>query len=113
MSENVLEQGMVKISQQEAQRAAILLNTSIKSVAFYPQAHQAVRQPLEELASLLTAMLEQKPETYFGVVEGVFFLEEHIFVTPTLVRIAPQPEVRIIGNLSDRLKVLAALDLED
>ena len=40
-------------------------------------------------------------------------LQEHIFVTPTLVRIAPQPEVRIIGNLSDRLKVLAALDLED
>ncbi len=82
MSDTGLRQGGATISQQDAQRAAMLLNASIKSVAFYPQAHQAVRQPLEELAALFTEMLREKTETYFGVVEGVFFLEEHIFVTP-------------------------------
>ncbi len=71
-----------KISQQEALRAAMLLNTSIKSVAFYPQAHRAVKQPLEELAALLAEVMRDKPEMYLGVVEGVFFLEDHIFVTP-------------------------------
>jgi putative nucleotidyltransferase with HDIG domain len=82
VSDNGQGQNSVKISQQEAQRAAMLLNTSIKSVAFYPPAHQAVRQPLEELAALFAEILRNKTETYFGVVEGVFFLEEHIFVTP-------------------------------
>ncbi len=82
MSENGQGQNSANISQQEAQRAAILLNTSIKSVAFYPPAHQAVRQPLEELTALFSEILSKKNESYFGVVEGVFFLEEHIFVTP-------------------------------
>lgn len=82
MSDNGQRQNPAIISQQEAQRAAMLLNTSVKSVAFYPPAHQAVRQPLEELAALLADILQRKSETYFGVVEGVFFLEDHIFVTP-------------------------------
>lgn len=82
MSDNGQGQNTENISQQEAQRAAMLLNTSIKSVAFYPPAHQAVRQPIEELNALFAEILSKKTETYFGVVEGVFFLEEHIFVTP-------------------------------
>ncbi len=82
MSDNPQVQNSADISQQEAQRAAMLLNTSIKAVAFYPPAHQAVRQPLEELEALLSEILRKKADTYFGVVEGVFFLEEHIFVTP-------------------------------
>ena len=92
MSENELSQGIRKIPQQDALRAAMLLNTSIKSVAFYPQAHQAVRQPLEELAALFAEILNERPETYFGVVEGAFFLEEHIFVTPNAA----------VGELADR-----------
>jgi circadian clock protein KaiB len=35
-----------------------------------------------------------------------------IIATPTLVKIAPAPLRRIIGDLSDRDKVLAALNLE-
>jgi putative nucleotidyltransferase with HDIG domain len=93
LSENDLRQGMDKITQQDAMRAAMLLNTSIKSVAFYPQAHQAVKQPLEELAALFAETLKEKTETFFGVVEGAFFLEEHIFVTPNAA----------VGELADRL----------
>ncbi len=73
---------MSDISQQGAQRVAMLLTASIKSVVFYPQAHPAVRQPLQELAGLLEEMLREKPEIHLGVVEGVFFLEGHLFVTP-------------------------------
>jgi putative nucleotidyltransferase with HDIG domain len=92
VSENELRQDMDKVLQQDALRAAMLLNTAIKAVAFYPQAHQAVKQPLEELAALLAQILKEKPDTYFGVVEGAFFLEEHIFVTPNAA----------VGELADR-----------
>lgn len=39
-------------------------------------------------------------------------LAEGIFMTPTLVRFAPSPAVRIVGTLSDRQPVLQALGLE-
>ncbi len=84
---------MSEITQLGAQRAAMLLTASIKSVMFYPQAHPAVRQPLQELAGILTDMLTERPELHLGVVEGVFFLESHLFVTPNAA----------IAELSDRL----------
>ena len=36
---------------------------------------------------------------------------EHIIVTPTLVRQLPLPEKRIIGDLSDRYRVLSELNI--
>jgi circadian clock protein KaiB len=38
-------------------------------------------------------------------------LAESIFVTPTVVKLSPAPEVHIIGNLSDEPEVLRALGL--
>lgn len=38
-------------------------------------------------------------------------LAEAILVTPTVVRISPAPELRIIGDLSEEDKVLRALGL--
>jgi putative nucleotidyltransferase with HDIG domain len=73
---------MNEITHQDAQRAAMLLTASIKSVAFYPQDHPAVRQPLEELAGIFTGMFREKSEIHLGVVEGVFFLEGNLFVAP-------------------------------
>lgn len=40
-------------------------------------------------------------------------LKDGILVTPTLVRLAPVPPVRVIGNLSQRATVLAALGVEE
>ena len=37
--------------------------------------------------------------------------EERIFATPTLVRASPLPVRRLVGDLSDRARVLAYLDL--
>ncbi len=84
---------MSEITQHAAQRAAMLLTASIKSVMFYPQAHPAVRQPLQELAVILDDMLKEKPELHLGVVEGVFFLENHLFVNPNAA----------VAELTDRL----------
>ncbi len=84
---------MSEITLLDAQRAAMLLTASIKSVMFYPQAHPAVRQPLQELAGIFEEMLQERPELHLGVVEGVFFLESHLFVTPNAA----------IAELSDRL----------
>ncbi|MBX3082731.1 MAG: circadian clock protein KaiB [Anaerolineae bacterium] len=37
--------------------------------------------------------------------------DERILATPTLIKVLPQPLRRIIGDLSDREKVLLGLDL--
>lgn len=94
---------MTEITHLDAQRVAMLLTASIKSVTFYPQAHPAVRQPLQELSGILDMMLHKKPEIHFGVVEGVFFLEGHLFVTPN----------SSVAELADRLtgKGIEALTL--
>jgi len=39
-------------------------------------------------------------------------LEDKVFVTPTLVKVSHQPVKRVVGNISDREKVLGALGLE-
>ena len=38
-------------------------------------------------------------------------LAETILVTPTVVKVSPEPELQIIGNLSDEEEVLRALGL--
>jgi len=38
-------------------------------------------------------------------------LDEGILVTPTVVKVSPEPELQIIGNLSDEEEVLRALGL--
>jgi circadian clock protein KaiB len=38
-------------------------------------------------------------------------LQDGVLVTPTLLRIFPQPSVRIIGDLSERAHVLIALNM--
>lgn len=40
-------------------------------------------------------------------------MSEGVLVTPTLVRLSPQPPVKIVGDLSDRGTVLSALGLVD
>ena len=38
-------------------------------------------------------------------------LKDRIFVTPTLVLVAPEPKVTIVGNLGDKKRVISALRL--
>jgi circadian clock protein KaiB len=39
-------------------------------------------------------------------------LQDSILVTPTLIRLAPAPEQRVIGNLHDRGALLAGLGID-
>jgi circadian clock protein KaiB len=40
-------------------------------------------------------------------------MRDGVLVTPTLIRFAPKPERRLIGNLRDALALATALDLGD
>lgn len=40
-------------------------------------------------------------------------LQEGVLVTPTLLRLAPEPLRTIVGSLSDHARVIAALGLSD
>ena len=73
---------MSEITIEAAQRVAMLLTASIKTVLLYPQAHPAVRQPLQELVDILTDMVLERPEIHLGVVEGTFFIESRLIVSP-------------------------------
>jgi len=102
---------MPEIHQQDAQRAAMLLMASVKSAAFYPQAHPAVRQPLEELAGIFSEMFREKPEIHLGVVEGVFFLESNLFVAPNS-SVAELAE-RLLGKGISALTLLPGVSSDD
>jgi circadian clock protein KaiB len=39
-------------------------------------------------------------------------LKDKVFVTPTLILVAPKPQVNLIGNLANRERVVAELRLE-
>ena len=73
---------MSEITNNEMQRAAMLLMAAIKSVTFYPQAHPAVRQPLQELAGIFGGILTEQSEIHLGVVKGVLFIGSHLSVDP-------------------------------
>ncbi|GFO66802.1 cyclic diguanylate phosphodiesterase [Geomonas limicola] len=73
---------MSEISPQIAQRVAILLASSVRTVMLYPLAHPAVGQPLQELTVILGELLEEHGQLHLGQVEGTFFLNNRLLVTP-------------------------------
>jgi circadian clock protein KaiB len=58
---------------------------------------------LEDRYTLEVIDLRERPE---------LAAERNIIVAPTFIKERPPPVVRLIGDLSDREQVLAALDLE-
>ena len=40
-------------------------------------------------------------------------LNDNVLLTPTLVKLSPNPETRIVGNLNDHASVLLALGLSE
>jgi len=74
---------MAEFTVHAAQKVATFLMTSIRGVLLYPQAHPAVRQPLQELSALLCDLLKEHRELHLGVVDGTFFLGNRLLVAPT------------------------------
>lgn len=72
-----------------------------------------------EARANLAALLRGQAEDRYRL-EIVDFLREPqraisdgVLVTPTLVKLAPQPSQKIIGTLRERLKVMAVLGIEE
>ncbi len=74
---------MSETSMQIAQRLATLLSGAMKGMTFYPAGHPAIIQPLREIADIAERVLRSQTEIRVGVVDGVFFIEEHLFFSPT------------------------------
>ncbi len=73
---------MSKNSQDQAQRFATLLSGAIKGMAYYPAGHPAVLQPIRDIAAIAAEAFKVRPEIRFGVLDGVFFVDEFFFFTP-------------------------------
>jgi circadian clock protein KaiB len=66
--------------------------------------HAAIAHLASSEVNLEVIDVLRSPER--GLVDGVL-------VTPTLIRFAPSPEQRVIGNLRDRSALLACLGLSE
>ncbi len=80
----------------------------------------AGRSPRSDLAvENLHRMLAGNPEddfelTVIDVLEDPQLAEDDfVLATPTLIKVAPTPSRRIIGDLSDRTSLLRGLDIRD
>lgn len=74
---------MIKIAQPQAQRLVLLLAGAVRTVMLYPGTHPAVVQQYAHLGSHVAELLRAHPEVRIGIIDGVFFCDNHLFFTPT------------------------------
>jgi putative nucleotidyltransferase with HDIG domain len=74
---------MEPLDNQGALKMITLFSGAIKGMAFYPASHPAIRQPLLELDKILGQALGRAEEVSWGIIDGVMFFEEHLFITPS------------------------------
>lgn len=84
---------MESLDFQGALKMVTLFSGAVKGMAFYPASHPAIRQPLLELDKILGLALEPAAEVSWGIIDGVMFFEEHLFITPSTA----------IADLSNRM----------
>ncbi|GFE62057.1 HD-GYP domain-containing protein [Geobacter sp. AOG2] len=74
---------MEEVDKQLALRMITLFSGAVKGMAFYPESHPAIRQPLLELDKLFGAALARSTDLTWGVIDGVMFFGKHLFIAPT------------------------------
>jgi len=74
---------MESLDNQGALRMITLFSGAVKGMAFYPASHPAIYQPLLELDKILGAALGRVPAVSWGIIDGVMFFDEHLFITPS------------------------------
>ncbi len=74
---------MEVLDKKEALRMLTLFSGSIKGMAFYPASHPAIRQPLMDLDKILADVLGRAPSVSWGVIDGVMFFEDHLYIAPS------------------------------
>ena len=109
---------MAEMSLAQAQRMVLLLAGAVKGGALYPEAHPAVAQPLREISAIVEKALGNGADVRLGILDGVLFLEQHLFFSPTtfveeLAGILAAREVRVVtllrGLVAGELATLASL----
>ena len=84
---------MESLDNQGALRMITLFSGAVKGMAFYPASHPAIRQPLLDLDKILASAFGRVPEVSWGIIDGVMFFDEHLFITPSTA----------IADLSNRM----------
>ena len=72
-----------QLDKQGALRLLTLFSGAVKGMAFYPESHPAIRQPLLELDRALGAVLARTRQVSWGIIDGIMFLDEHLLISPT------------------------------
>ncbi len=87
-----------------------MLNLKLYVSGMPPAAQQQVRQLRKILDAEFAEDYQLEVYDIFDHADEAY--EDTIYATPTLLRQLPPPVVRIIGDLSDRERVLVGLNLE-
>jgi HD-GYP domain-containing protein (c-di-GMP phosphodiesterase class II) len=74
---------MGSLDKPNALRFITLFSGVAKGIAFYPEAHPAIRQPLTELHALLKSAFNQQEMVTWGLVDGIMFFDDHLFIAPS------------------------------
>lgn len=74
---------MNALDKQNALRMVTLFSGAVKGMAFYPASHPAIRQPLMDLYKILTTAFSQASQLSWGLVDGIMFFDDHLFVSPS------------------------------
>ncbi|HEY3308821.1 MAG TPA: HD-GYP domain-containing protein [Desulfuromonadaceae bacterium] len=74
---------MEALDKDSALRMITLFSGAAKGMAFYPTSHPAIRKPLLELDKILNCAFAKAPSVSWGVIDGILFYEDHLFITPS------------------------------
>jgi hypothetical protein len=74
---------MKTLDKPNSLRLITLFSGAVKGMAFYPTSHPAIRQPLLDLYKILTSALNANEQVSWGLIDGIMFLDDHLFVSPT------------------------------
>ena len=101
---------------REPPGSLFLMKNPFKFLLYIVSADHA--EAAEEIQSLRRFLTEELTKQFELEVVDVLqhphlAIKEGILATPTLVRVSPPPPLRIVGDYTNREKVLAALELID
>ncbi len=74
---------MESLENKDAMKMITLFSGAVKGISFYPASHPAIRQPMIELGKILDLALGRESEVSWGIIDGVMFFDEHLFITPS------------------------------
>lgn len=102
---------MAPLDKASALKLISLLSGAIKGMAFYPASHPAIRQPLMELYKILTTALSTEAQISWGLVDGIMFFGDHLFVAPSTA--ISDLTNRMLEKEVGRIEATSALTFEE